>query len=158
MGGPGSGRHGGGRFAAGVPRTGNPKGKYAADRNPKAAEKPPLPIPEDTHIGAKQPIGNDLWHPVVKAWWKALGMSDTSRVYQEIDWTNAWLCADVMHSMYEYGFAAGLLKEWHTMVEKLHCPRLDLLQQQAENPDAVDEDEQEAAAAITDISARLRSV
>jgi hypothetical protein len=149
MGGPGSGR-----WPRGQPRSAP---KYAADRSRQAA-RARMPLPEDSHVGAAQPTGDSSWHIVVKAWWKSLGLSDTSKVYQEIDWVDAWVCADVLNSMYNYGFQPGLLKEWHAMVEKIHVVRLDLLEASAEEdePEA-DEDEQEAVSEISDLKDRLRS-
>lgn len=140
----------------------NPKARYAAQRHPRPAMEPSEksitgPLPKDSAVGAIQPIQNPNWHKFVKAWWKALGMSDTARIYQEIDWVNAWVAADVLDQMYDDGFTAGLLKEWHAMVEKLHVPRADLLTAEPEaDPDDVDEDEQEAEAAITDLRSRLQ--
>lgn len=148
MGGPGSGR-----WPRGLPK-GTPR--YAADRNPKAGSGP-KPVPAESHIGAIQPRANSEWGPITKAWWKAIGMSDTARVYQEIDWMNAWIAAEVLDQLDEQGYSAGLLKEWHTMVERLHAPRLDLLEAEPDpGPDGeADEDELEAEAEISDIASRL---
>jgi hypothetical protein len=112
-------------------------------------------LPKDSHVGALQPKLNPNWHKFVKAWWIAIGMSDTAAVYQEIDWVNCWVCADVLQQMYEDGFTAGLLKEWHAMVEKLHIARIDLLEEQPEANESRDEDEERAEAAILDLRGRL---
>lgn len=133
-----------------------PKGtpKYASDRSPRDNGAPKA-IPDDTQIGAAQPRGSTKWHPVVKAWWKALGMSDTARVFQQFDWTNAWVAADILDNMYNLGFTPGLIKEWHTIVSELHQPRLDLLYEQPEEAPEVDEDDEAAAAEISDIKSRM---
>lgn len=114
-------------------------------------------LPKNSHVGAPQPSPDSQWDVRVKSWWKSIGMSDTAAVYQEIDWMNCWVCADVLNYMYDFGFQSGLLKEWHAMVEKLHVARVDILERPAEEAGSADEDEQEATAALTDISARLRS-
>src|ERR1700744_3395200 len=102
MGGPGSGR-----WPRGVPK-GTPR--YAANRAPRQQ-----PVPEGSAVGSPQPTGNAAWHPVAKAWWKALGMSDTARVFQQVDWVFAWTCNDVLDNMYKFGFSPGMIKEWHAM-------------------------------------------
>lgn len=82
-------------------------------------------------------------------------MSDTARVFQQFDWTNAWVAADILDNMYNLGFTPGLIKEWHTIVSELHQPRLDLLYEQPEEAPEVDEDDEAAAAEISDIKSRM---
>jgi hypothetical protein len=134
------------------------KKKYAAQRNPLGFDKPGK-VKRPESAGAPQPNVNDNWHPIVRGWWKALGMSDTARVYQPIDWANAWVACDLLDSMYELGFSAGLMQQWNVLAGSLHAPRFDLLIE-AEEPEAepVDEDEAEASSAVSDIRDRLKSV
>lgn len=144
MGGPGSGR-----FPPKPPGTHLGHSERARDerRAKRAAAQT-----ESAESGVPQPRGNPAWHPIVKAWWKALADSDISLVAQKADWMNAWVAADVLDQMYDTGFTAGLMQQWTHLSEMLHAPRFDLLKITEAEPEKQDQDEAEADAGLAEIA------
>lgn len=149
MGGPGSGGHN--KKPIGM-KLGCVSKATRAER--ERAEQLASQVP----MGVPQPAFDPKWHRMAQAWWRALGASDIARIAQPADWMLAWVAADVLDRMYRYGFTAGLLKEWHSIVSTLHAPRLDILDALNAEPDDIDEDEAEADAAVADIRNKFRVV
>src|ERR1700749_5182456 len=102
MGGPGSGR---------FPK--KPDGTHLGKRSPNRAARDGLdPKPQGNPlqqegknadigpVGVPQPPFSSKWHPIVQAWWRALGQSAIAKVAQPADWMNAWVAADVLDHMY----------------------------------------------------------
>lgn len=113
-----------GRWPRGESRAmtgGNPRAKYAAERNPAPARRSRPIDPEP------QPAPASAWDPRVKAWYRSLADSDLGLVAQKADWAEAWIAADLLDAMYERGFTPGLFREWHTIAVRLHTPRFDAL-------------------------------
>lgn len=112
-------------------------------------------------IGSPQPVGNDAWDPRVQAWWKAVGLSYASQVYQPLDWMNAYIACDVLHQLYEFGFQSGLYQVWQNVAESLHAPMMDALAEEPEaelgaEPEADDPDAAAAEASLDDVVSQLR--
>jgi hypothetical protein len=130
-------------------------GHYAGERAERGqASVRTLP----KQFGVDQPEPDSRWCPVARGWWKALGISDTARCYQPIDWANAWVAATVLDQLETFGYSAGLFKEWCTLADRLHAPRLDLLDLAEPEVGQADADEDEAEAAVTDIRAKFKVV
>jgi hypothetical protein len=145
--------------------TGNPKGKTAAERNPRPAMPDPMArttagmVTDTSEYGTPQPAASKAWNGIVQAWWRALGKSRLAQIAQPADWMYAWIAADLLQYMYEVsGFTAGLMQNWVTMADRLHAPHFE----QLELPDAtdapVDEDDAEADASVSDIQQRFKVV
>ena len=83
-------------------------------------------------------------------------MSDFALVAQPAQWMMAYVAMEVLDRLFAYGFSAGLLKEFNTMVNNLGLPKWELLDQPAEDP--VDEDEEAATAAVVDIRNKFKVV
>lgn len=159
MGGPGSGRfpkkapgtrlgHGANK---GVPHSAARDGGIA---NNSAANASTQTKPEANigPIGVAQPNASSQWHPIVQAWWRALGKSAIHFVAQPADWMNAWVAADVLDHMYNYGFTAGMLQTWVVMADRLHAPHFE----QFDVPDA--EAPEEDSETRTQRAAKVRNL
>ena len=107
--------------------------------------------------GTPQPKPDSRWQPEVQSYWKAIGMSDFALVAQPAQWMYAYVAMEVLDRMYQFGFSAGMLKEFHTMADRLGLPKYELLDA-APAPEAGDADEEEAEAAVTDIRAKFKVV
>lgn len=157
MGGPGSGR-----FPRGTTHAmtgGNPKGKYAAQRNPQPGDNPIKFSGDIGDFGVDQPKPSSAWNNIVQAWWRALGKSAISKIAQPADWMYAWIAADLLQYMYDTaGFQAGLMQNWVMMADKLHAPHFEQLELPDGAEEPVDEDDDEAEASISDIKDRFRVV
>lgn len=139
MGGPGSGR-----FPKKAPGThlGNPQSAKQRQERQKGAPNraardgtssntKPANFGQDGKnadigaVGVPQPPFSSKWHPIVQAWWRALGQSAIAKVAQPADWMNAWVAADVLDHMYNFGFTAGVLQTWVVMADRLHAPHFE---------------------------------
>ena len=149
------------RFIKGLPASVGDKagktgyeGRYAADREAFRARK----RAEQSRslkralVPAPQPKGDPEWDKHVTWWWRALGKSDIAKVAEPGTWMQAWIAADILDHMYNYGFTAGLLKEFSAIAFTLSAPRLDLLDLQPESGSpGLDQDEAEAQAATSQL-------
>jgi hypothetical protein len=134
-------------------------GHYAGEHAARSVNQPAVPVAERKPYGVPQPKPDSRWDARVHSYWRALSMSDLASVAQPIDWMNAYITCEVLNVLYRDRFStASLIKEWNNMSARLGMPRFDVLGALADAEPAIDEDEAEAEASITDIRAHLKAV
>lgn len=64
-------------------------------------------------IEAGPPTGDDAWHPIARDWYRSLGESGQSEMYQPSDWQTARVLAEVLSRALNSGkVPAALLDTW----------------------------------------------
>jgi hypothetical protein len=107
----------------------------------------------------KIPKPNAEWHGIARQWYNSLALSGQSRWFEATDWALAYMAADLLDSMCQNGYAAGLLAEFNDISARLLCTEGDRRRMRIELIRAGgDDDEEAAASAVAEWDGKLRPV
>ena len=103
------------------------------------------------------PVESSAWHPVAQGWYRSLRMSGQSQWYEASDWATAWVAAEVLSRLYEFGFSATLLEQWNSMAARLMVAEGDRRRLRIElvRDEDTDDDEAESAEMLGALRAEL---
>lgn len=127
---------------AGVPGAGGPVPKRQSQK--RGRDKPVIPVERAAAGEVEVPEPDAAWHPFALAWYESLGRSGQAVFYQQSDWEQARIWADILSRQLKGKPSAVMMQGWaHAASELLTTEgarrrlRIELQRAKPEEPDRV---------------------
>lgn len=144
---------------AGKPGSGGPVPKRSTQR--RRTNKPEVPIihaPAASSLSAAAPDADELWHPLAREWFVALGKSGQAQFFEASDWAQAKVWAHLLSvELLKDKPSAMMIAAWSSGAAELLTTegarrrmRIEL-----ERAQAVDPGQEHADATVTDLMDRI---